>query len=558
MLRFRVLWQNRVSVTFHDGSGAMVTIVATRFRRGVVKMTCRCQDYSQSGWCLHCLAPFSDREIFADDRHREAFEQLVTGTCLEKAATTLIKALDALAIERQRMTFGRRAAPDPGRLKDLAGRADHADASACDLALALEEFISAAAAKALARRIAPAAALNQIAEHQHIVGLDMVRFVSAVMVMMFHLAYWSWAGGGTIARLMPNLPSFPELTPVAWLGWVGVEIFFVLSGFVIAYSSEGQSAFGFLRSRFVRLMPGVWICASLVFAVLLVGQMVPFKQLSRHYLESLVLIPKRPWIDPVYWSLCVEIFFYGLVLCLLIANRFRKIELIMGAIGIVSALVWIMFGLSLFLPGIFGSHISVLERIQYSWKLQLLLIHHGCLFALGVYLWLLLFKGVTPGRLIIAAVCFIGGYLETLWAGKEQILEGRMNFPTMLPPALWGASILLIIASIVINDRASTWAGARARTIRMLGLMSYPLYLFHQTIGNAVVLALHDRGMPRFLALFFAVAICLAISWIIAAALEPGVKRYLQFGFSTLEGWLGRGARSAFLLRATTDRVAFS
>ena len=85
--------------------------------------------------------------------------------------------------------------------------------------------------------------------HRHIVGLDVVRFVAATMVMVFHLAFWSWAGSGTIAHLMPNLPAFPELTPVAWLGWVGVEIFFVLSGFVIAYSSEGSSAFAFFRSR---------------------------------------------------------------------------------------------------------------------------------------------------------------------------------------------------------------------------------------------------------------------------------------------------------------------
>jgi peptidoglycan/LPS O-acetylase OafA/YrhL len=226
--------------------------------------------------------------------------------------------------------------------------------------------------------------------HRQIVGLDVVRFVAATMVMVFHLAFWSWAGSGTIAHLMPNLPAFPELTPVAWLGWVGVEIFFVLSGFVIAYSSEGSSAFAFFRSRFLRLMPAVWICASLVFAVLLVGHAVPFADLTRHYLKSLVLIPKHPWIDPVYWSLCVEVFFYGLILCPLVSNRFRQIELFMGAVGIVSAIVWVMFSVSLIMPSRLGFLIPIFERLEYSWKLQLLLLRHGCLFALGVYLWLLL------------------------------------------------------------------------------------------------------------------------------------------------------------------------
>ena len=355
---------------------------------------------------------------------------------------------------------------------------------------------------------------------------------------------------------MPNLPAFPELTPVAWLGWVGVEIFFVLSGFVIAYSSEGSSAFAFFRSRFLRLMPAVWICASLVFAVLLVGHAVPFADLTRHYLKSLVLIPKHPWIDPVYWSLCVEVFFYGLILCLLVSNRFRQIELFMGAVGIVSAIVWVMFSVSLIMPSRLGFLIPIFERLEYSWKLQLLLLRHGCLFALGVYLWLLLFKGVTVGRLIIAVVCFLAGYVETLWAAKEEMQAAGMDLPITVPAAIWVASILLIVGSIMINDRACAWAGTRVRTIRMLGLMTYPLYLFHQTVGSALVLTLHNHGMPRFPALFFAVAICLAVSWIIASALEPGLKRHLQLTFAAIEGWLVQGSRIAFLLRATTPPAA--
>jgi len=82
-------------------------------------------------------------------------------------------------------------------------------------------------------------------------------------------------------------PCFSGAHAGAWLGWVGVEIFFVLSVFVIAYSAEGSSAFSFFRSRILRLMPAVWICASLVFAVLLVGHMLPLAELTRHYLKSL-------------------------------------------------------------------------------------------------------------------------------------------------------------------------------------------------------------------------------------------------------------------------------
>ena len=398
-----------------------------------------------------------------------------------------------------------------------------------------------------------------MAEHRHIVGLDVVRFVSATMVMSFHLSFWSWAAAfGTIRHLMPNLPTFPELTPVASVGWVGVEIFFVLSGFVIAYTAEGSSAFAFFRSRFLRLVPAIWICASLVFAVLVIGAIAPFKELMPLYLKTIVLVPRPPWIDPVYWSLCVEVVFYGFVLCLLFANRFCEVEFFLGAIGIISALVWILYGASVIMPGVFGALLAVLERIVYSWKPQLLLVHHGCLFALGVYLWLLLFKGLTPRRLIIACVCFVGGYLETLWFAKEQARQLGMDLPTVLSAVIWVTSVLLIIASIVMNDRVCAWAGGRVRAIRMLGLMTYPLYLLHQTVGNVVILSLHDRGMPRFLALFFGVAICLIASWIVAAALEPRFKQRLRPAFAGMEAWFGRREQTTFLLRATTPVGSFS
>ena len=389
---------------------------------------------------------------------------------------------------------------------------------------------------------------------RRIVGLDVVRFASATMVMVFHLAFWSWAGAGsgTIARLMPNQPSFPELTPVAWVGWVGVEIFFVLSGFVIAYSAEGASALAFFRSRFLRLMPAVWICATIAFAVLLAGDFAPFKELTRHYLKTLVLIPKYQRIDGVYWSLCVEIFFYGFILGLLIANRFCQLELFIGVIGVVSALVGIMFTVSLFGPTLFASIRPILERIHYSWIPQLFLIEHGCLFALGAYLWLLLFKGISLRRLAIASVCFVGGYIETLWVAADQAGRVVMPLQTMVPPVIWLIAVLLIIASIAMNDRVYAWAGGLVGPIRMLGLMTYPLYLIHTTVGSAAVLILHNRGVPRFLALLIAMAICLLASWIVAAALEPRLKQRLRPILGALEGRLSRGARIAFLLQTTT------
>ena len=152
MLRFHDLQQNPVSVTFRDRTGAMTTVVAMRLRQGIVKMTCQCRRFSQAGWCHHCLAVFSDGEVFEDNKHREAFERLVGATYLEEAATKLIKALDTFAFAYRQMTSGRPFDLDPGQLRNFADRADHAGISANDLAFALEEFVNEAAAKGSAAR----------------------------------------------------------------------------------------------------------------------------------------------------------------------------------------------------------------------------------------------------------------------------------------------------------------------------------------------------------------------------------------------------------------------
>ncbi|MER9864925.1 hypothetical protein [Mesorhizobium sp. M0185] len=73
-----------------------------------------------------------------------------------------------------------------------------------------------------------------------LVGLDLLRIFAAFSVMLFHFAYWSWAPtvASTPKSITGGALQYPELIPFSWWGWVGVEIFFVISGFVIAFSAS--------------------------------------------------------------------------------------------------------------------------------------------------------------------------------------------------------------------------------------------------------------------------------------------------------------------------------
>src|SRR5689334_12900580 len=80
--------------------------------------------------------------------------------------------------------------------------------------------------------------------------------------MSFHFGYYGWASQvSTRGAMWAHATAFPELLPMTWFGWVGVQIFFVISGFVIANSANAVSPIAFARSRVLRLYPAVWLCA---------------------------------------------------------------------------------------------------------------------------------------------------------------------------------------------------------------------------------------------------------------------------------------------------------
>jgi len=103
-----------------------------------------------------------------------------------------------------------------------------------------------------------------IVRKRQILGLDLLRFAAALLVMWYHLAYGSWTFDAQFCRQIGmDFSVFSGLRPFAEFGWIGVEIFFVISGYVIAFSAESSTAGVFLESRVLRLVPGAWICATL-------------------------------------------------------------------------------------------------------------------------------------------------------------------------------------------------------------------------------------------------------------------------------------------------------
>ena len=93
---------------------------------------------------------------------------------------------------------------------------------------------------------------------------------------------------------MRNAASFPEIDWLTRSGWVGVEVFFVISGFVIAYSASEKDAARFFRSRLLRLAPAAWSCATITLAVAVLAGVLNVASARIAYIKSMTFFPYGP------------------------------------------------------------------------------------------------------------------------------------------------------------------------------------------------------------------------------------------------------------------------
>ncbi len=94
-------------------------------------------------------------------------------------------------------------------------------------------------------------------------SLDLLRVVAALAVVAFHYLFRGAAGD-------PMLDvAYPALAPFALAGYLGVNLFFLISGFVIAWSAEGRDGVNFAIARFARIYPGFVASMTITFVVLL-------------------------------------------------------------------------------------------------------------------------------------------------------------------------------------------------------------------------------------------------------------------------------------------------
>ncbi len=355
-----------------------------------------------------------------------------------------------------------------------------------------------------------------------VLGVDLLRFCAAALVVLYHLGYWDFWGEQTLLTRLGSSDIADRLAPVSHFGWIGVELFFVISGFIIPYSAERASPFAFFRSRFLRLMPAVWIAATLALPEALV-EGTPHAQIVRLYVRSVLMLPRQPWINGVMWTLPIEIAFYGIVFLLLLAGQFRRVVLAASIIGSYSSVYWILHGCAPY----FG-HAPLaarLDAIINSSLVTLTLMRHGCFFALGVFLWRSLVKRSYGPYLLLVPVLLSACIFEIGRENATLALYTHIDQAVIIPVGAWLGCIGLMALSIRSNDLLMRKWGDFAGYARWLGLLTYPLYLLHQPIALFVIHVASQLHVRPPLAWLAGVAAAVGTAAWVTSRAEPWVKK---------------------------------
>ena len=288
---------------------------------------------------------------------------------------------------------------------------------------------------------APSSSKNRIIE------LDGLRGLAALSVLLYHYT----------TRFSEKFSLEQTVSVFGFkYGHAGVELFFILSGFVIFMTVEKiKSPADFAFKRFLRLYPTFWICLFLTF--FLVNSFGPgiFHKTMTELMINLTMIPatfSTASIDGVCWTLRLELVFYLLIFFTMLFKAITKIEYL------TCAYLLLLIGLFLY------------KHFEPTFYLS-------SLFAVGINYYI-------------------------IWKGKSTYFN-HLQILLSLILVLLSKNSERIISSTVCYSIFYLFAYKKAGFFKIgalvfIGEISYALYLLHQYIGYSIQLKLIGLGVNNF------------------------------------------------------------
>ncbi len=344
-------------------------------------------------------------------------------------------------------------------------------------------------------------------EGRRLYVIDGVRLLAALLVAVHHYT-------GTDRLDRPGNPVWDrpvsEIMPTVFrfsaYGWIGVEIFFVISGFVICMSCWGRTPRQFFVSRVIRLYPAYWFAVVFTTAVVVALPGVWERLRMRDVLLNLTMLQSgsaSPHVDGVYWTLWTELRFYLLFLVVVAMGlTYRRV--------VVFCCVW--------------GTAAMLAPIS-ELRLMILIVNPvaAWFFIAGLVLYLMYRFGQD---------LLLWGMLTMSWLMAQVELGRRIE--SVEHVSGWRGSALIYTAFLLFMVAVALGRTDRIRWKWLVtaGALTYPLYLTHYLAGTVLINRLRDTMDPRLL-VAVVITVFLVVSWLVHRCVERPVSLLLKRGLDT-------------------------
>ena len=312
-------------------------------------------------------------------------------------------------------------------------------------------------------------------------SIEMLRGIASFMVLLYHLT-----------NNPVYIPANSALHIAGRWGWTGVEIFFIISGFVIPYAmyAKGYALRDFpvfFKKRIIRIEPPYLLSIILVLVLNFVSTLSPYYRGAPFsvdwanvlgHVAYLNVFTGGTWLSPVYWSLAIEFQYY-----LIIALAFTWVS---SPVRGYRLAFYGLFAVSAFVLGGSGSFIFTFSAY----------------FLIGIVLFQYFSGIIGQGEFLALQVVSLG------------LVSYRFGWELM------GISLATVLAILFVKKVP--------RPLLYLGTISYSLYLIHVPVGGRIINiseVLIKNPLLRQVMVLVAVAVCLVAASMYYRVVEKYFKQ---------------------------------
>lgn len=353
---------------------------------------------------------------------------------------------------------------------------------------------------------------NPTSEKQRYYLIDLLRFAAAMMVLIYH---YTASGVGNMMndryKLVGSKDVYPEIFTFSKYGFLGVQLFFLISGFVILASALNRTAIEFAISRWTRLYPTYWCAVIFTTGVLYVFLGADFDVSLIDFLANMTLLNDYLGItdiDPVYWTLHAELQFYGCVFLLIIAgviNHYR----VWLSLWLLLTIVYALFKQPFFMPWFISPAYS-------------------SYFIAGAVFYLAAQDGYKPFHIIALSISLALSLFYIFPQTAEYIQKHEVK------DQLITAAIILTFYGLFFLISTGRLTMKRSAGIALLGSLTYPLYLTHHVAGRYLI-DYWVNEVNRYVLLFGLILGAFCIAYLLTVFVDQRLAVSLR---KTLTRWL--------------------